>query len=80
MVLHAGRSKNAWESPKGCLMFSFTIQMEDGRVVPLLQYVASLALTEAINYVCSRDVSVFAQWLRFVSETKTIDGLDLGNN
>ncbi|XP_052296919.1 biotin--protein ligase 2-like isoform X1 [Citrus sinensis] len=50
-----GRSKNAWESPKGCLMFSFTIQMEDGRVVPLLQYVASLALTEAINYVCSRD-------------------------
>ncbi|KAH9756851.1 Biotin--protein ligase 1 [Citrus sinensis] len=50
-----GRSKNAWESPKGCLMFSFTIQMEDGRVVPLLQYVASLALTEAIKDVCSRD-------------------------
>lgn len=80
MVLHAGRSKNAWESPKGCLMFSFTIQMEDGRVVPLLQYVASLALTEAIKDVCSRDVSVFAQWLRCVSEAKTIDGLDLGNN
>ncbi|KAK2659623.1 hypothetical protein Ddye_006156 [Dipteronia dyeriana] len=34
-----GRSKNVWESPKGCLMFSFTIQMENGRVVPLLQYV-----------------------------------------
>ncbi|KAJ0024556.1 hypothetical protein Pint_08235 [Pistacia integerrima] len=49
-----GRSKNAWESPKGCLMFSFTIQMEDGRIVPLLQYVVSLALTEAIKDICDR--------------------------
>ncbi|CAK9325924.1 unnamed protein product [Citrullus colocynthis] len=44
-----GRSKNLWESPPGCLMFSFTIQMEDGRIVPLLQYVISLAMTEAIK-------------------------------
>ncbi|CAL5333327.1 unnamed protein product [Camellia sinensis] len=47
-----GRSKNVWESPKGCLLFSFTIQMEDGRVVPLVQYVVSLAMTEAIKDVC----------------------------
>ncbi|KAK9271365.1 hypothetical protein L1049_026955 [Liquidambar formosana] len=47
-----GRSKNVWESPIGCLMFSFTIQMEDGRIVPLLQYVVSLAITEAIKDVC----------------------------
>nr|DAD39524.1 TPA_asm: hypothetical protein HUJ06_013847 [Nelumbo nucifera] len=46
------RSKNVWESPKGCLMFSFTLQMEDARVVPLVQYVVSLAITEAINDVC----------------------------
>lgn len=50
---------NVWESPKGCLLFSFTIQMEDGRIVPLVQYVVSLAMTEAINDVCTRDVSVF---------------------
>lgn len=50
-----GRSKNVWESPKGCLMFSFTIQMEDGRVVPLLQYVVSLAVTEAIKDVCDKN-------------------------
>lgn len=49
-----GRSKNVWESPKGCLMFSFTIQMEDGRVVPLVQYVVSLAMTEAIKEACRR--------------------------
>ncbi|XP_011027607.1 PREDICTED: biotin--protein ligase 2-like isoform X2 [Populus euphratica] len=50
-----GRSKNVWESPAGCLMFSFTIQMEDGRVVPLLQYVVSLAVTEAIKDVCDKN-------------------------
>ncbi|XP_073142990.1 biotin--protein ligase 2-like isoform X1 [Henckelia pumila] len=50
-----GRSKNVWESPKGCLMYSFTIQMEDGRVVPLVQYVVSLAMTEAINDVCRKN-------------------------
>ncbi|KAI3781470.1 hypothetical protein L2E82_11485 [Cichorium intybus] len=44
-----GRSQNVWESPKGSLLFSFTIQMEDGRVVPLLQYVVCLAMTEAIK-------------------------------
>lgn len=48
-----------WESPRGCLMFSFTIQMEDGRVVPLVQYVVCLAMTEAINDVCHKNVSSF---------------------
>ncbi|XP_021855725.1 biotin--protein ligase 2 isoform X2 [Spinacia oleracea] len=47
-----GRSANVWESPPGCLMFSFTLQMEDGRIVPLVQYIASLALTEAIKDLC----------------------------
>ncbi|TYH72443.1 hypothetical protein ES332_D05G255700v1 [Gossypium tomentosum] len=50
-----GRSKNAWESPRGCLMFSFTLQMEDGKTVPLVQYVVSLAVTEAIKDVCDRN-------------------------
>lgn len=54
-----GRSKNVWESPKGCLLFSFTIQMEDGRVVPLVQYVVCLAVTEAVNDVCKQNVSSF---------------------
>ncbi|KAF9613032.1 hypothetical protein IFM89_005466 [Coptis chinensis] len=53
-----GRSKNLWESPKGCLLFSFTVEMEDGRVVPLLQYVVCLAMVEAIKDVC--DVKGFA--------------------
>ncbi|CAL9150488.1 unnamed protein product [Musa hybrid cultivar] len=47
-----GRVKNVWESPMGCLLFSFTLQMEDGRKLPLLQYVVSLAVTEAIKELC----------------------------
>ncbi|CAJ1974180.1 unnamed protein product [Sphenostylis stenocarpa] len=50
-----GRSKNVWESPLGCLMFSFTLQMEDGRVVPLVQYVVSLAITEAVKDICYKN-------------------------
>ncbi|KAL3638784.1 ATP-dependent 5'-3' DNA helicase hcs1 [Castilleja foliolosa] len=50
-----GRSKNVWESPKGCLLFSFTIQMEDGRIVPHVQYVVCLAMTEAIKDVCRQN-------------------------
>lgn len=44
-----GRSKNVWESPPGCLMFSFTSQMNDVRKLPLVQYVVCLAMTEAIK-------------------------------
>ena len=52
-----GRTNNLWVSPPGCLMFSFTIEMENGRVVPLLQYVISLAITEAIIDICQSKVS-----------------------
>ncbi|KAI3912222.1 hypothetical protein MKW98_012033 [Papaver atlanticum] len=47
-----GRSRNVWESPAGCLLFSFTLQMDDGRILPLLQYVVSLAVVEALKDVC----------------------------
>ncbi|GMN39711.1 hypothetical protein TIFTF001_008940 [Ficus carica] len=50
-----GRSKNLWESPKGGLLFSFTLQMEDGKIVPLVQYVVSLAVTEAIKEICDKN-------------------------
>eukprot|EP01018_Ginkgo_biloba_P011301 Gb_31384 [translate_table: standard] len=49
-----GRSGNLWTSPLGCLMFSFTLQMEDGRVLPLIQYIVSLAVIEAIDINCER--------------------------
>lgn len=45
-------ANNTWESPRGCLMFSFTLQMDNGCILLLLQYVVSLAIIEAIEAVC----------------------------
>ncbi|XP_015953849.1 biotin--protein ligase 1, chloroplastic-like [Arachis duranensis] len=50
-----GRSKNVWESPLGCFLFFFTLQMEDGRIVPLVQYVVSLAITKAVKDICNKN-------------------------
>ncbi|CAI5491500.1 unnamed protein product [Closterium sp. Naga37s-1] len=45
----AGRGGNTWESPEGCLMFSLSLRWIDGRTLPLLQYVLSLAVVQAIE-------------------------------
>lgn len=78
MNLSEGRSKNLWESPPGCLMFSFTIQMEDGRIVPLLQYVISLAITEAIKDICDKKVTFVMFWP--ISATLMESLLSFGNS
>ncbi|CAI5486941.1 unnamed protein product [Closterium sp. Naga37s-1] len=44
-----GRGGNTWESPEGCLMFSLSLRWVDGRTLPLLQYVLSLAVVQAIE-------------------------------
>ncbi|XP_076904901.1 biotin--protein ligase 1, chloroplastic-like [Bidens hawaiensis] len=73
-----GRSQNIWESPKGGLLFSFTIQMEDGHVVPHVQYVVSLAMTEAIKNLASENgippLDVRIKW----PNDLYLDGLKVG--
>ncbi|XLS51491.1 hypothetical protein HN51_012168, partial [Arachis hypogaea] len=54
--LLSGRSKNVWESPLGCLLFSFTLQMEDGRIVPLAQYVVSIVITKVLKDICNKNI------------------------
>ena len=44
-----GRGGNAWTSPDGCLMFSFLATHADGRTLPFLQYVATMAAVDAIQ-------------------------------
>ena len=44
-----GRGGNAWTSPPGCLMFSFLAEHADGRTLPFLQYVATMAAVDAIQ-------------------------------
>ncbi|GJZ25534.1 biotin--protein ligase 2-like protein isoform X1 [Tanacetum coccineum] len=63
------------ESPKGSLLFSFTIEREDGRVVPLVQYVVCLAMTEAIKDLALRNgippLNVRIKWPNYLY----LDGL-----
>ena len=40
-------------------MFSFTLQMADGRAVPFLQYVVSLAVIEGIESHCTSKVRTY---------------------
>lgn len=47
-----GRAGNAWTSPDGCLMFSYSQELGlDGRLIPFVQYVVCLAVTEAVARV-----------------------------
>jgi biotin-(acetyl-CoA carboxylase) ligase len=58
-TIFTGRAGNKWESPNGCLMFSFTLTMDNGRLLPFLQYVVSLALLDAIEHISLEKVMRF---------------------
>ena len=44
-----GRGGNRWTSPPGCLMFSLLARHPDGRTLPFIQYVATMAAVDAIQ-------------------------------
>ena len=44
-----GRGGNAWTSPPGCLMFSLLTRHREGRTLPFIQYVATMAAVDAIQ-------------------------------
>ena len=44
-----GRGGNVWTSPPGCLMFSLLTTHKEGRTLPFLQYIATMAAVEAIQ-------------------------------
>eukprot|EP00898_Chlorokybus_atmophyticus_P000679 jgi/Chlat1/1611/Chrsp127S01873 len=49
-----GRGDNVWTSPPGCLMFSCTSFVADGRTLPFLQYLVSLAVVKAARSATER--------------------------
>lgn len=62
-----GRAGNSWESPPGCLMFSFTLQTSNGRQLPFVQYIVSLAVVDAIGSVvtsgaCQEALGIRIKW------------------
>ncbi|XP_003566181.1 biotin--protein ligase 2 [Brachypodium distachyon] len=73
-----GRSKNVWESPPGCLMFSFTSQMSDARKLPLMQYVVCLAMAEAIKELtCAKGLSKLDVRIKWPNDLY-LNGLKVG--
>ncbi|KAM9969987.1 hypothetical protein ACTFIR_001825 [Dictyostelium discoideum] len=58
-----GRGGNQWVSPMGCLLYSFKCKQTDGTKLPFLQYVAGLALIEAIHsFPIASDLNVRLKW------------------
>eukprot|EP00850_Spirogloea_muscicola_P015278 SM000116S24199 [mRNA] locus=s116:62796:65821:+ [translate_table: standard] len=49
-----GRGGNEWVSPAGCLMFSIMLQWENGQKLPFMQYIASLAIVQAVEEVSAK--------------------------
>lgn len=49
-----GRGTNVWQSPYGCLTFSFTCETSLAAAeIPLLQYISTLAVVKAIEESCT---------------------------
>ena len=44
-----GRGGNVWESPAGCLMFSFKASTRQAPQLAFLQYLISLAVVDAVG-------------------------------
>ncbi|KAK8805615.1 hypothetical protein WA158_002271 [Blastocystis sp. Blastoise] len=44
-----GRTSNKWVSPRGCLMFSFKMQLINGNYLCFVQYIISIAIIRAIK-------------------------------
>ena len=53
-----GRSTNKWNSPYGCLMFSFKTQITNQRDLPMLQYLATLIMCNSLESVYNTGVCV----------------------
>ena len=53
-----GRGANQWESPTGCLMVSFQVVTRRGEQLPMLQYLVSLAVVQAVRRLGSAAVRI----------------------
>lgn len=59
-----GRGGNVWESPKGCLMFSFTADLPSSkaRVLPAMQYLISVAMVQTILQLTENRLQLQLKW------------------
>lgn len=53
-----GRSKNKWDSPYGCLMFSYKTSITEQKDLPMLQYLVTLVMCNSLEAVYNTGVCV----------------------
>jgi hypothetical protein len=64
-----GRGGNVWESPPGCLLFSFTSRVARAASLPFFQYLVSLAAHRAVSELCDADAKdAFALQLKWPND------------
>ena len=51
-----GRNTNKWNSPYGCLMFSFKTQITNQRDLPMVQYLATLVMCNSLEAIYNTGV------------------------
>lgn len=58
-----GRTTNKWVSPRGCLMFSFKLQLSNPNYVCFVQYIISLCIVRGIKQIPEcKDVDIGIKW------------------
>ncbi|KAM9988110.1 hypothetical protein ACTFIZ_003462 [Dictyostelium cf. discoideum] len=58
-----GRGENKFLSPIGCLLMSFKCKQIDGNKLPFLQYLAGMAMVEAIqSFPIASDLNIHLKW------------------
>jgi len=68
-----GRGSNEWTSPPGALLFSFISEVKDGKTLPLLQYIACLAIVEAIKSIAGfEEVDIGIKWPNDIYADKSV--------
>lgn len=50
-----GRGNNQWNSPEGCLTFSFTTSVKDAASLPFFQYLVSMAVYQTVSKMTGGD-------------------------
>lgn len=69
-----GRGDNTWESPLGCLMFSFrsSFPSEHGRMLPFFQYLVSLAAIRACRSATQGYKDIHIKWPNDIYANRTL--------
>lgn len=59
-----GRGNNKWESPKGCLLYSFITDLKDSKVryLATMQYIISIAIVDTILNLTNNQIQLQLKW------------------